>query len=61
MNMAIEKEYLLTNGLEICENCEWGINRMDRRFLNCLLSGEDKGLVQRCEDFKPKTGNHITM
>jgi len=57
--MSIEKEELLTNGLEICENCEWAVEGINNRFLKCLLSGEDKGLVQRCEKFKTKTGSHI--
>lgn len=59
--MKIEKENLLTSGLKICENCEWGIERIESKFLKCLLSGEDKGLVEQCESFKEKTGNHISI
>lgn len=59
--MKGQNEYSLTKGLEICENCEWAINKVNSRFLNCLLSGEDKGLVQGCKKFRLKTGNHISM
>ena len=59
--MGIKKEHLLTNGLEICENCEWKIEKQDSEFPICLLDGKEKGLVQSCEKFKRKTGEHITM
>lgn len=58
--MKIEKEYLLTHELAICENCEWAMERQDTRFLTCLLSKQEKGLVEQCKNFKKKTGNHIT-
>lgn len=59
--MGIERKQLLTNGLPICENCEWHIYKQDREFITCLLSGKEKGLVQSCDRFKYKTGEHITM
>lgn len=58
--MGIEEKYLLTKDLEICENCEWAIQMQDG-FLKCLLSGEIKGLTQTSKNFKPRTGNHISM
>lgn len=56
----MKNEYSLTNGLKICENCEWAMDEEGNRFLKCLLSGKDMGLTQTCEHFKDKTGEHIT-
>lgn len=58
--MGIKREELLTNELEICENCEWAIPQEDG-FLKCLLSGEIKGLTQTSKNFKKRTGNHISV
>ncbi len=59
--MRIKRNQLLTNGLPICENCKWHTHKQDREFITCLLSGEEKGLVQSCNRFKNKTGEHITV
>lgn len=58
--MGIKRKDLLTNELEICENCEWAIQHEDG-FLKCLLSGETKGLTQTSKNFKRRTGNHVSM
>ena len=59
----IKKEELLTNNLRICENCEWCCyhEEDEESFPHCLLDGQQRGLLEQCEKFKEKTGQHFTI
>lgn len=60
--MGVEQSKLLTNGLKICENCEWCCySGIDGEFAKCLINGEQRGLFEQCSKFKEKTGNHFTI
>lgn len=54
----IQTKDLMTNGLKICENCEWCI---PTEYLSkCLLKNADVGLFEYCNKFKRKNGEHYT-
>lgn len=62
--MGIKREELLTNDLEICENCEWCIpttNEKGETYPSCLLTANFVGLLHKCDKFKKSTGNHISV
>jgi len=60
--MDTNSSKLLTNKLKICENCEWCYySGIENEFAKCMLSHEIKGLVEHCNKFKYKTGNHFTI
>ena len=55
--MGVTREQLITNNLKICENCEWCYYKENEDgFPECMLNGEQKGLVEYCNKFKEKTG-----
>lgn len=54
----IKQEHLLTRNLQTCENCDFAVET--DRFLKCLLGKGERGLLETCEKFKKKTGNHYT-
>ena len=59
----IQRSELLTNNLKICENCEWcNYHEEDEEnFPHCMITGEQKGLIEQCGKFKEKTGQHFTI
>lgn len=59
--MQVEEKNLITRKIEMCENCEWCIPSLNYEFPHCLLTGEETGLFQKCNYFKWRTGNHISM
>lgn len=60
--MGINREELLTNELDICENCEWKqYSEAEGEHLKCLLDGKEKGLVHSCDKFIKSTGNHVSV
>ena len=60
--MGIQNDELLTNGLRICEHCEWCCYHGEYNILaRCLLDGKEKGLVEACDRFKETTGHHFTI
>lgn len=51
----IQRSELLTNNLKICENCEWCCYHEDEdSFPHCMITGEEKGLIEQCGKFKEK-------
>lgn len=52
---------LICKRLKICENCEWCIPHLNSEFPHCLLVNERRGLFNSCDNFKQRTGNHISM
>ncbi len=54
----VEEKYLISQNMELCKNCEWCIMQ---EFSTCLLKGKAVGLLNTCEYFKWKTGEHISM
>lgn len=53
---------ILSNKMKICENCEWCYYKgMENEFPKCMITQEQKGLVEYCEKFKYKTGEYFTF
>ena len=44
-----------------CESCEWGIQTINDEFLYCLLKQKTVNLSESCNDYKDRTGNHISI
>lgn len=47
--------------LQVCENCDFGCEQEESKFLKCLLDNHEKGLFEYCDKFKKKTGEHFTI
>lgn len=45
----------------VCENCEWCIPKLNNEFSYCLLKQKTINSIESCDDYKNKTGNHITI
>jgi len=58
---GIKENELISRQLEICENCEWCVPTLSCEFPHCLLTREQKGLFETCENYKQRTGMHISM
>lgn len=60
--MNRDKSESLTANLNICENCEWcSYSGLTGEFPSCMLNGQQKGLLEQCDRFKRKTGEHFTF
>jgi len=57
----IKESKLVSRKLKACENCEWCIHMLTCNFPHCLLTGKPKGLFETCNNFKERTGMHISM
>lgn len=44
-----------------CENCEWYIPTLNDELSYCLLKSKKINSFEKCNDYKDKTGNHITI
>lgn len=45
----------------ICKNCEWCIQALNDDLSYCLLKSKKINSLEKCNDYKYKTGNHITI
>ncbi len=45
----------------VCENCEWCIQTLNNEFPYCLLKLKTVNSFENCNDYKDKTGNHISI
>ncbi len=59
--MAVKEEELISRLLEACENCEWCVPSLNCEFPHCLLTGQPRGLFEKCDHFKRRTGMHISI
>lgn len=46
---------------KVCQNCEWYIPTLNDEFSYCLLKLKTINSLKKCNDYKDKTGNHITI
>lgn len=47
-----------------CENCEFRVQQFDIKNNECnvcIISGQQIGLIETCNKFKKKCGEHVTM
>lgn len=45
----------------VCENCEWCIQTLNDEFSYCLLKLKTVNSFENCNDYKDRSGNHITI
>lgn len=50
-----------TKNDKVCQNCEWYIPTLNDEFSYCLLKLKTINSLKKCNDYKDKTGNHITI
>lgn len=58
---TIQENELISRQLNICENCEWCVPTLNSEFPHCLLTGKQMGLFETCQNYKKRTGMHISM
>lgn len=59
--MQVSEDNLISRKAKMCENCEWCVPVLYNKFPHCLLTGKPKGLFENCNQFKRRTGMHISM